>query len=105
MRAVPIGWALPHDHAERRQQVTIAMARATTPTCRTGAACVIAACASWALENASPYMLLAAVAEEACEAAQAVTTEMRLADDQATTIIGARWKIRPSRDRRPAAGG
>ena len=38
------------------------------------AACVIAACASWALENASPSMLLEAAAEEASQAAQAVTT-------------------------------
>ncbi len=29
MRALPIGWVLPHDQAERRRQVTIAMSRAT----------------------------------------------------------------------------
>jgi ADP-ribosyl-[dinitrogen reductase] hydrolase len=48
MRALPIGWVLPHDHAERRRQVTITMSRAThaDPAAQV-AACVIAACASW----------------------------------------------------------
>jgi ADP-ribosylglycohydrolase len=81
MRALPIGWVLPHDQAKRRRQVTIAMSRAThADPAAVVAACVIAACGSWALEGASPAMLLAAAAEEAREAAQAVTTEARLAD-------------------------
>ena len=29
MRALPIGWAIPHDQAERRRQLTIAMSQAT----------------------------------------------------------------------------
>ncbi len=44
------------------------------------AACVIATCASWTLEGASPPMLLAAAAEEAHEAAREVTTDARLAE-------------------------
>ena len=80
MRAVPIGWVLPHDQAERRRQVTIAMSRAThADPAALVAACVIAACASWALENASPSPLLEAAAEEARQAAQAVAIDVRLA--------------------------
>jgi tetratricopeptide (TPR) repeat protein len=59
MRALPIGWVLPHDQAERRRQVTIAMSRAThADPAALVAACVMAACASWTLERASPSMLL-----------------------------------------------
>src|SRR4029077_8557856 len=79
--ALPIGWVLPHDQAERRRQVTIAMSRAThADPAALVAACVIAAAASWPLENASPSMLLAAAAEEAREAAQEATTDARLAE-------------------------
>ena len=54
MRAMPIGWVLPHNQAERRWQVTIAMSRVTrADPAALVAACVIAACASWALEGAS----------------------------------------------------
>ena len=54
MRALPIGWVLPHDQAERRRQVTIAMSLAAhADPAALVAACAIAACASWALENAA----------------------------------------------------
>jgi ADP-ribosylglycohydrolase/tetratricopeptide (TPR) repeat protein len=80
MRALPIGWVLPHDQAERRRQVTIAMSRAThADPAALVAACVIATCASWALEGASPSMVLEAASEEAREAAQEVTADARLA--------------------------
>src|SRR5205807_6293345 len=92
MRALPIGWVLPHDQAERRRQLTIAMSRAThAGPAALVAACVIAACASWALEGASPSMLLAAAAEEAREAAQAVTTEARLAE-MLTQVSAGTWE-------------
>jgi ADP-ribosylglycohydrolase/tetratricopeptide (TPR) repeat protein len=92
MRALPVGWVLPHDQAERRRQVTIAMSRAThTDPAALVAACVIAACASWALENASPSILLEAAAEEARQAAQAVTTEMRLAE-MLTEVSAGTWE-------------
>jgi ADP-ribosylglycohydrolase len=92
MRALPIGWVLPHDQAERRRQVTIAMSRAThADPAALVAACVIATCASWALENASPSMLLEAAAEEARQAAQAVTTETRLAE-MLTQVSAGTWK-------------
>ena len=92
MRALPVGWILPHDQAERRRQVTIAMSRAThaNPAALV-AACVIATCASWALENASPSMLLTAAAEEAREAAQEVATDARLAE-MLTQLSAGMWK-------------
>ena len=55
------------------------------------AACVIAACASWALEGASPSMLLEAAIEEAREAAQPVTTEARLAE-MLTQVSAGTWQ-------------
>ena len=78
--------------AERRRQVTIAMSRAThaDPTALV-AACVVAACASWALDNASPSMLLAAAAEEAREAAQEVSTDSRLAEMLTQMSVGT-WE-------------
>ncbi len=92
MRALPIGWVLPHDQAERRRQVTITMSRAThADPAALVAAGVIAACASWALEGASPSMLLAAAAEEAREAAQEVTTEARLAE-MLTQVSAGTWE-------------
>ena len=92
MRALPIGWVLPHDQAERRRQVTIAMSRAThADPAALVAACVVATCASWALENASPSMLLEAAIEEAREAAQAVTTEPRLAE-MLTQVSAGTWE-------------
>ncbi len=49
---------------------------------------IVAACASWALEGASPSLLLAVAAEEAREAAQAVGTEARLAETLAQVSAG-----------------
>jgi ADP-ribosylglycohydrolase len=92
MRALPIGWVLPHDQAERRRQATIAMSQAThTDPAALVAACVIATCASWALEGARPSMVLEAAIEEAREAAQAVTTEPRLAE-MLTQLSAGTWE-------------
>ena len=92
MRALPIGWVLPHDQAERRRQVTIAMSRAThADPAALVAACVIATCASWALEGASPSILLEAAAEEAREAAREVTTDARLAE-MLTQVSAGTWE-------------
>lgn len=44
------------------------------------AACVIATCASWALEGADPALLLEVAVDEAREAAQTVDTDARLAE-------------------------
>jgi ADP-ribosylglycohydrolase/tetratricopeptide (TPR) repeat protein len=92
MRALPIGWVLPHDQAERRRQVTITMSRAThADPAALVAACVIAACASWAIEGASPSQLLAAAVDEARGAAQALTTEPRLAQ-MLTQVSAGTWE-------------
>jgi ADP-ribosyl-[dinitrogen reductase] hydrolase len=72
--------------------VTIAMSRAThADPAALVAACVMATCASWALEGASPSLLLAAAVEEAREAAQAVTTEARLAE-MLTQVSAGTWQ-------------
>ena len=92
MRALPIGWVLPHDQAERRRQVTIAMSRAThADPAALVAACVIAACGSWALEGASPSMLLEAATGEARKAAQAIITDARLAE-MLTQVSAGTWE-------------
>ena len=92
IRALPIGWVLPHDQAERRRQLTITISRAThADPAALVAACVIATCASCALENASPSMLLKAAIEEARQAAQAVTTEPRLAE-MLTQVSARTWE-------------
>ena len=92
MRALPIGWVLPHDQAERRRQVTIAMSGAThADPAALVAACVIAACASWALEGASPSMLLEAAIEEAPQAAQEVGANARLAE-MLTHVSAGTWQ-------------
>jgi hypothetical protein len=93
MRALPIGWVLPHDHAERRRQATIAMSRAThADPAALVAACVIAACSSWVLENASPSMLLEAAIEEARDAAHEATTDARLAE-MLTQVSAGTWEL------------
>ena len=55
------------------------------------AACAMAACASWALEGASPSLLLQAATEEARDAAQAVTTEAQLAE-MLTQVSAGTWE-------------
>src|SRR5690242_8913422 len=55
------------------------------------AACVMAACASWALEGASSSMLLEAAVEEAREAAREVDTEARLAEMLTQVSVGT-WE-------------
>jgi ADP-ribosyl-[dinitrogen reductase] hydrolase len=73
-------------------QLTIAMSRAThTDPAALVAACVIAACASWALEGASPSLLLAAAADEAREAAQSVAIEPQLAE-MLTQVSTGTWE-------------
>ncbi|HEX3964941.1 MAG TPA: ADP-ribosylglycohydrolase family protein [Trebonia sp.] len=91
MRALPIGWVMPHDQAERRRQVTIMMSRAThADPAALVAACVISACASWTLEGASPSLLQAAAVDEARAAARVVGTEPRLAE-MLTRVSAGSW--------------
>jgi ADP-ribosylglycohydrolase len=92
MRALPIGWVLPHSQADRRREVAIEMSRAThAEAAAVVAACVIAACASWALEGASPALLVGVAAEEAREAARAVGTDARLAE-MLTQVSAGTWQ-------------
>jgi ADP-ribosylglycohydrolase/tetratricopeptide (TPR) repeat protein len=92
MRALPIGWVLPHSQADRRREVAIEMSRAThADVSAVVAACVIAACASWALEGASPALLLRIAVEEAGEAARAVGTDARLAE-MLTQVSTGTWE-------------
>jgi ADP-ribosylglycohydrolase len=95
MRALPVGWVLPHSQADQRREVAIEMSRAThADAAAVVAACVIAACASWALEGASPALLLRVAAEEAGEAARAVGTDTRLAE-MLTQVSTGIWQAPP----------
>jgi ADP-ribosyl-[dinitrogen reductase] hydrolase len=81
MRALPVGWVLPHAQPNRRRQLAIEISRAThAAPAALVAACVIAVCASWALEGADPALLLEVAVDEAREAAQAAETDARLAE-------------------------
>ena len=92
MRALPIGWVLPHSQADRRREVAIEMSRAThAEAAAVVAACVIAACASWALEGATPALLIRVAAQEAREAARAVGTDARLAE-MLTQVSTGTWQ-------------
>jgi ADP-ribosyl-[dinitrogen reductase] hydrolase len=92
MRALPIGWVLPHNQPDRRREVAIEMSRAThADASAVVAACVIAACASWALEGATPAVLLRVAAEEAREAARTVGTDAKLAE-MLTQVSTGTWQ-------------
>src|SRR5439155_10578161 len=92
MRALPIGWVLPHNQADRRRQVAIEMSRATHADLPAlVAACVIATSASWALEGASPSLLLAVAAEEARQAAHPVDADAQLAE-MLTQLAEGTWE-------------
>lgn len=72
MRALPVGWAVPVERPDLRREWTIRLSRATHPgaeACCAG--CVASACASWAIEGASPTLLLDVAREEASAARQA----------------------------------
>jgi len=81
MRALPVGWALPPSAVGRRREWTLALTRMTHsgPQALT-AACVMAACASWAIEGASPALLLDVAIEEAGAAGAAVGGDTAVAD-------------------------
>jgi ADP-ribosyl-[dinitrogen reductase] hydrolase len=91
MRALPIGWVLPHSQADRHRQVTIELSQITHrhPVALV-AACVIATCASWALEGASPSLLQAVAADEAREATRTFGADERLAE-MLTQILQETW--------------
>jgi ADP-ribosyl-[dinitrogen reductase] hydrolase len=95
MRALPIGWVLPHGQADRRRQLAIEISRVThAAPAALVAACVMATCASWSLEGADPALLLQVAADEARAAAQAVDTGTHLAEMLAQVAAGT-WTAPP----------
>lgn len=92
MRALPVGWVIPHSQPERRRQLVIETSRATHPDPSAQvAACVIAACASWALEGARSQLLLDVAVEEAAEAARTIETSPDLAE-MLTRLPQGNWR-------------
>ena len=76
MRALPIGWMTPIDQPDKRRKMTIAMSRVTHPSpAAICCACVMSACASWALEGADAALLLEVAAQEAREVADSCGAE------------------------------
>jgi ADP-ribosylglycohydrolase len=66
MRALPVGWAVPLADETRRREWTLALTRPTHGgRAAQTAACVMSACAAWALEGATPDLLALIAAEEA----------------------------------------
>ena len=97
MRALPVGWVLPHAQADRRRQLAIEISRAThAAPASLVAACVVAACASWSLEGADPALLLEVAVDEARAATQAFDTDTHLAE-MLTQVSEGKWT--------PPAGG
>jgi ADP-ribosyl-[dinitrogen reductase] hydrolase len=87
MRALPLGWALPPAADDRRREWTQALTRMThTGRDAVTAACVMAACASWAIEGAPPSLLVEVAADEAVVVGR---------DTEVATALGAlrrgRW--------------
>jgi ADP-ribosyl-[dinitrogen reductase] hydrolase len=93
MRALPVGWAVPPSAALRRREWTLELTRMTHggAAART-AACVMSACASWAVEGA-PVAVLLEVAEEEAAAVGPDTAVLRAVQ----AVRGGRWVA-------PAAG-
>jgi ADP-ribosylglycohydrolase/tetratricopeptide (TPR) repeat protein len=92
MRALPVGWATPHNEPELRRQLAIEVSRATHPDASAQvAACVVAACASWALEGASAAVILDVAIEEAEQAARVLGVTPRLAQMLGELSEG-RWR-------------
>jgi ADP-ribosylglycohydrolase/tetratricopeptide (TPR) repeat protein len=58
MRALPVGWAVPASDDPKRRAWTKALTRVThTGNAAITAACVMSACAAWAIEGAQPPLL------------------------------------------------
>jgi ADP-ribosylglycohydrolase len=91
MRALPLGWATALEDAARRRQLVVELSRSTHPSPEAQvAACVMAACASWALEGAAGRLLVEIAIEEARAAAELSGTSGGLAD-QLVTVSNGEW--------------
>ncbi|MGH3927562.1 MAG: ADP-ribosylglycohydrolase family protein, partial [Pseudonocardiaceae bacterium] len=92
MRALPVGWATPLDDPDRRRRLTIELTRATHPAPDAlAAACVVAACASWTLEDSSSRPLLDIAIEEETRARSACEASDRLGAMLAS-LAAATWQ-------------
>ncbi len=92
MRALPVGWATPLDDSDRRRRLAIELTRATHVDPEAlSAACVIAACASWALEGASSQLLLDVATEEEVQARAVCGASDRLGVMLASLLSGT-WR-------------
>jgi ADP-ribosylglycohydrolase/tetratricopeptide (TPR) repeat protein len=89
MRALPVGWAMPFADHDRRRESTITLTRATHNGCEAiAAACVMAACASWAVENASSDLLLEIAIDEASWAQSELGANAGLSAQLSTVATG-----------------
>ena len=97
MRALPIGWAHPPSTAGQRRSWTLELSRTTHGGHRAlTAACVIAACASWAIDGASVAELVDVGVDEAAAVAD------RLGGGAA--VVDALRRVRARRWDPPPAG-
>jgi ADP-ribosyl-[dinitrogen reductase] hydrolase len=95
MRAMPVGWVTPIHRPEQRRQLALELSRATHPSAEAGcAACVIAACAAWAIEGASPRLLTEIAVEEAAAASRLSGADPRLGALLAAVASGT-WTPSP----------
>jgi ADP-ribosyl-[dinitrogen reductase] hydrolase len=89
MRALPIGWATPLGDPDRRRGRAIELSRVTHPDPDAlVAACVVAVCASWALEGASGQLLLTVAIEEEAQARSVCAAGGRLGVPLAALLAG-----------------
>jgi ADP-ribosylglycohydrolase len=92
MRSLPVGWAVPVDRVDERRAWTVELSCATHPGPEAvTAACVGAACATWAIEGATPAMLLRIAREEAAAAVTARSADPRIVEMLAAVANGA-WR-------------
>ncbi|MGW7604537.1 ATP-binding protein [Streptomyces antimycoticus] len=73
MRSLPLGWATAPGDVERLRRRAVDLTRATHPDPDAlVASCVMAACAAWSVEDASPDVLLAVAMEEQARAGELI---------------------------------
>lgn len=97
MRAMPIGWMTMPQDAHRRRQITLELTRATHPAeSAQVAACLMAATASWAIDDADPELLLAIAREEAAavQSSAAGAPSEQIGEDLSRVASGT-WKPPP----------
>jgi hypothetical protein len=96
MRALPVGWIVPLDQPERRRELTISLSAATHPYPEAQcAACVLSACASWALERLNRVSLIEVAQEEAAAAVRQCRADPRI-ELALAAIRQGEWSPPPS---------